>query len=185
MPQKAQVRSLDAIDAFRASLVIYVSQARAALDEVGSDVTRMRNWIENDQRQHWEKELRSRTRALEQAQQELFTARLSSIRTESGLEQMAVQRARRAVQEAQDKLKLLKKWEREFDNRVQPLVKESEKLHTVLSNDLVKGIAFLHEIGRTLAAYAEVGTPKAPVSAPASAPASPPAAAASGEKPAA
>jgi hypothetical protein len=170
MPPKAQVRSLDAIDSFRASLAIYVSQARAALDEVTSDITRTRGWIENDQRLHWERELRARNRTLEQAQQELFSARLSSLRTESGLEQMAVHRARRAVEQAEDKLRLLKKWEREFDSRVQPLVKESEKLHTVLSNDLVKGIAFLHEIGRSLAAYAEVGGPGTTGSAPAAVP---------------
>ncbi len=169
MPQKAQVRSLDAIDSFRAGLAIYVSQARAALDEVSADAIRTRTWIENDQRLHWEKELRKRLRALEQAQQELFSARLSNLRTAGPLEQMEVQRARRAVEEAEDKLRRLKKWSREFDSRVQPLVKETEKLHTVLSNDLVKAIAFLHEISRTLGAYAETASERPVASPPASA----------------
>ncbi len=33
MPQKAHVTSLDALEAFRSNLIVYVSQARPALDD--------------------------------------------------------------------------------------------------------------------------------------------------------
>ena len=46
---------------------------------------------------------------------------------------MAVQRAKRALDEAEAKLRVLKQWNRVFDNRVDPLVKQMEKLHTVLA----------------------------------------------------
>ena len=156
MPQQAQVTALDSLESFRSHLIVYISQARPALEEVTADVLRTRVWIESEQRTHWENELRKRKKALEQAQQALFSARLGNLRPETAAELMAVQRAKRAVDEADAKLHVIKRWAREYEGRVQPLVKQMEKLHTLLSNDLVKAAAYLAEAINTLAAYAEI-----------------------------
>jgi hypothetical protein len=155
MPQKAQVTSVEAIEAFRANLIVYVSKARPTLEEVGADVLRTKSWIENDQRSYWENMVKRRTRDLQEAQQALFSARISNLRKESAAEQMAYHRARRALDEAETRLRALKKWGREFDGHVAPLLKQTEKLHTVLANDMVKAAAYLAETIKTLAAYAE------------------------------
>jgi hypothetical protein len=159
MSQRAIVTSVEAIEAFRATLIVYLSKARPTLEEVSSDVLRMRSWLENDQRTHWEGEMRRRTKDLEAAQQALFSAKLGTLRTESSAEHLAVHRARRALDEADQKLRILKRWNRDFDGRVQPLVKQMEKLHTVLSNDMVKAAAYLAETVKTLAAYADKAPP--------------------------
>jgi hypothetical protein len=156
MPDKAHVTSVDAIEAFRSALLVYISKARPALEEVSADVLRLRIWLEGEQRVRWEAELRRRMRALEQAQQTLFSSRLSKLRDESPLEVMAVHRAKQAVEEAQHKLKVLKQWNRNFESRVQPLVKQLEKFHSVLSLDLPKAGAHLAQITKSLEAYAEV-----------------------------
>jgi chromosome segregation ATPase len=156
MPQRAIVGSVEAIEAFRTKLIIYLSKARPALDEVSADVMRTRLWIENDQRALWEHEFRKRAKALEQAQQELFSAKLSNLSKETAVQQFTYHRARRALEEAEQKLRILKRWRRDFDNRLQPLVKQMEKLHTVLSNDMVQAIAYLAEVVKTLDAYAQV-----------------------------
>jgi hypothetical protein len=72
---------------------------------------------------------------------------------------MAVQRTKRARDEAEAKLRVLKQWNRVFDNRVDPLVKQMEKLHTVLAHDMVQAVAFLAQAIRTLDAYADVAQP--------------------------
>jgi hypothetical protein len=51
---------------------------------------------------------------------------------------------------------VVKGWNREFDNRVQPLVKQMEKLHSVLTTDLVQAAAYLEQAVSTLAEYAEI-----------------------------
>jgi hypothetical protein len=165
MPQQAQVRSVDALDSFRSSLIVYLSQARPALEEVTAEVVRTRVWLETEQRTYWENQVRRRRKELEQAQQALFSARLGNLRRETSAELMTVQRAKRAFDEAETKLRILKKWNREFEGRVQPLVKQMEKLHTVLSNDMVKAVAYLALSINTLAAYAELH-PAAPASSP-------------------
>jgi ABC-type taurine transport system substrate-binding protein len=54
---------------------------------------------------------------------------------------------------------VLKQWSRVYDNRVDPLVKQMEKLHTVLAHDMVQAVAFLAQAVNTLDAYAEVAPP--------------------------
>jgi hypothetical protein len=159
MADRAQVSSIDALEAFRSNLIIYVSKARPALEEVTADVLRTRSWLETEKRTYWENQVRRRRKELENAQEALFSARISNLRKESAAEQMAFHRARRAVDEAEEKLRVLKKWAREFESRVQPLVKQTEKLHTLLSNDMTQAVAYLTEALNTLAAYAEVKPP--------------------------
>jgi hypothetical protein len=175
MPQKAHVTSVDALELFRSNLIVYLSQARPALEEVSAAVVATRLWLESDRRTYWENQMRRRARALQEAQAALFSARLSNLRKETAAEQMAVHRAKNALEEAEMKLRVLKKWIREFDSRVQPLVKQMEKLHTVLATDMVKAVAFLGSAINTLAAYAEVQAPPAATGS-AQAPSGPPAA---------
>ena len=157
MPERANVTSVEAIELFRSQLIVYLTKARPTVEEASAEVVRTRSWLETEQRVHWEKEMRRRAKTLEQAEQELFSSRISSLKDESSLQQLAVQRAKRALEEADGKLRVVKRWAREFDNRIQPLLKQIEKLHTVLSHDMVKGVASLTQTVNTLAAYAEVG----------------------------
>ena len=162
MADRAQVTSVEAIEAFRSALIVYLSKARPTLEEVSADVLRTRLWLETEQRAHWEAQMRRRTKELEQAQAALFSARISNLQDKSSVEQLAFHRAKRALDEAQAKLRVVKQWNREFDNRVEPLVKQTEKLQTVLSNDMVKAIAYLAEAIKTLAAYSEAEPASAP-----------------------
>ncbi len=155
MPDRARVTSLEAIESFRTNLILFVSKARPALEDVSADVLRVRLWLEDEQRIHWENQVRRRTKVLEQAQQAHSSARMANLREASTTEQMAVRKARAALEEAESKLKFLKFWRREFDSRVEPLVKQLEKLHTFLANDSVQANVYLMQLVETLAAYAE------------------------------
>src|SRR6266446_1024309 len=124
MPQRAHVTSVEALETFRSSLIVYVSKARPTLEEVTGDVLRTRLWLQDEQRTHWEGQVRRRVKELEQAQAALFSARLSNLREETAAEQMAFHRAKRSLDEAETKLRTLKQWNREFDNRVDPLSKQ-------------------------------------------------------------
>ena len=159
MPERAHVTSVDALESFRSSLIVYLSKARPALDEVSSEVMRTRVWLEDEQRTHWENELRRRSRALQEAQAALFSARLSSFRESSSVEQLVAHRTKRAYDQAEAKLRVIKKWNRDFDNRVAPLLKQMEKLHSVLGHDMGRAIAFLTQAINTLHAYAGIALP--------------------------
>ena len=75
MADRSHVTSFEAIEAFRADMIIFLSKARPTVEEVSNELQRMRVWLEGEQRDYWSKELRVLGRQLEDAQQELFAAR--------------------------------------------------------------------------------------------------------------
>ncbi len=168
MPDRAKVTSLEAIEAFRAKLVIYRDRASRVLDEVADEVTRTRGWLEIDRQTHWQGQIRRLTRELEQRQQELFTAQLSDLRDAPRAEQAAVQKVRRALEVAEEHQRTVRQWVRQYDQHVEPLARHVDKLRHHLGNDLGAAMAYLSEVIKTLSAYAELsptaGAPPPPPS---------------------
>ncbi|MDB6028538.1 MAG: hypothetical protein JWM68_4761 [Verrucomicrobiales bacterium] len=156
MATRANVTSVEAIEAFRANLIVYISKARPTLEEVSADVGRVRMMLQSDLSLRWQSEMRRCIKKLEEAQNALFSAEISNLREATIAERMEVNKAKRALEAAETKLKIVKKWDREFSHRVEPLAKQLEKLHTVLSNTLPGAIEHLSELSKTLHAYAEI-----------------------------
>jgi chromosome segregation ATPase len=167
MAEAAHVSSSEALEAFRARLLLFRSRARAAVDEVAAEVQRTRQWLEHDQRRFWDNELRRARRALEAAQQELFSSRLSKLEQATAAQQMAVHRAEAAVRAAEAKLAALRKWSRDFEHRITPVARQVEPLHGFLSTNVAQAAAELAQILVQLAAYAEQRPPAVVPSAPA------------------
>ena len=171
MPERAHVTSVDAIKAFKTSLIVYLSKARPTLEEISADILRLRLWLQDEQRVYWEGEIRRRARKLEDAQQAMFSARMSNLSDATAAEQMALNRAKRAMDEAQEKLRTVKRWTRDFDSRVEPMAKQLEKLQTMFSEEMPRAVTYLTHAISSLDAYANVGQPAGSADAAAPAPA--------------
>src|SRR6266542_4036326 len=168
MPERARVTSLEAIETFRARLIIYREKTGRVLDEISDEVIRTRLWLENDRVAHWQNEIKRRTRELEQRRQELFSAQLSGLREASYVQQQAVVKAKQALRDAEERLQVVKQWSRQFDQRVEPLARHVDKLRHTLGNDMGVGVALLAELLKTLAAYAELSPANAATTPPSS-----------------
>jgi len=68
---------------------------------------------------------------------------------------MAVNKARRALEEAEAKMRKVKLWMRDFDASVEPLAKGLNSLRAYLDHDLPQGIAYLVEIQKIMEGYME------------------------------
>jgi len=161
MAQQVRVTSIDALESLRSALIIFLTKARRSLDDVGDDVRRTRMWLQHDQRSLWEGQVRQRHKALGQAEQELLSAKLSGLRDNLAVQQAAVRKARAALDEAEGKLRNVKRWNRDFDSAADPLVKRLEGLRSYLDFELPEAIAFLVQAQRTLDAYLEAPPPAA------------------------
>lgn len=162
MSGQAQITSIDALESFRSDLIVFLGQMQPVADEVGGELVRMRFWLQNEQRDFWENQMRRRRRKLEEAQAELFNARLSALQDSSLLQNLAVQRAQHAVEEATQKLAALKKWDRELENLAEPLLKMVDQLQGFLTTDMAKGVQYLSQAVQALEAYTKVAPPSAP-----------------------
>ena len=159
MPQTAKVTSIEAIDAFKASLIVYLEKAGCVLDDVCDDVVRTRIWLQTDRQLHWKNQTRQRTRQLAQAEQELLTARLSGLSEAIKARQMAVNKARLALREAEERLACVKQWLRQFETQVESRAKVVAQFRHSLAHDMRKAVAFLEGAATTLTAYADMAPP--------------------------
>ena len=155
MGNQAKVTSTDALELFRSNLILFLHKAHQSLDDVTGEVGRTRQWLQHDQRVHWENEFRKRSRALDQAEQELMTVRLAKTHETALLvRQAAVNKAKRAKEEAEEKLRCVKKWAQNYEGCADPIVKRLESLRQLLDTDMPKALGYLVNVQRTLAAYA-------------------------------
>jgi hypothetical protein len=108
MPESARVNSLEAIESFRAVLVVYREKAARVLDEVSDNVVRTRLWLQTNRIEHWKGRIRQCEQDLKERQQELFSAQMSGLREASYVQQAAVQKARQALRESEAKFQVVR-----------------------------------------------------------------------------
>jgi chromosome segregation ATPase len=167
MATQARVTSTEALELFRANLIVFLTKARRALADTTDEVRATRGWLQHDRRTHWESEIRRKTKALEQAQAELMSVNLGQQNEAARMARhAAVARARRALTETEEKLRAVKKWIQNYDSRVEPLAKSLESLSQFLETDMPKAVSYLIQVQETLDAYVQ-GTAFAPGAAPA------------------
>ena len=161
MERQANVAAIEALETFRSHLVQFMIDARGRVDDTRDAVRRTRQWVEHDRRLHWEAQLRNRKKALESAELELFSARLSGLHNANTSKEELVRRCRRGVEEAEEKLRKIKKWSRDFEETADPMLRRLQRLRDLLDEDVPKGIAWLAQAQRILDEYAETFPPTA------------------------
>lgn len=159
--QQARVTSTEALEAFRASLIVFLEKGRRSVDDVTDEVRRTRIWLQQDRRTYWEAEIKRRAKALNQAQQELMSVRITGDQQGAVVtRQAAVIKAQRAVAEGEARLRGVKKWIQNYDSVADPVIKRLENLRQLLDNDMPKAVAYLANAQRTLEAYADTLGPE-------------------------
>lgn len=161
MADQARISNLDAIEAFRSALIVFIAKARQSLDQAQDAVKKTRGWLQTEQPQYWTAQIKARQKRLDQANAELMSARMSEFVESPTVQQMAVRKCRYALEEAQQKLERTKHWARDYDRSVDPLSRKLDGLRDYLDNDLARAVSFLTEIQKILTAYAETPAPAA------------------------
>ncbi|MCB1077583.1 MAG: hypothetical protein KDM64_07125 [Verrucomicrobiae bacterium] len=153
---RAHVSSIDSLERFRSSLIVFLERANLVIDEVSDETNRLRMWLQSDQRMFWTMEIRRRQQKLDEAQAQLLAARISALGEATHAHHQAVRNAHNAVRAAEEKLNAVKQWTRHYDSRVAPLTKQLSKLDNILNGDMEKAVHFLTESIKNLQDYAEL-----------------------------
>jgi hypothetical protein len=106
--------------------------------------------------------MKLRVKQLEQAEAEYYNARITRPTENHAYHKMAVAKAQRRVTEAEDKLKMLKRWRMQYDNLATPLLRRLDPAFFMVGNHLPKGVHMLGESIKALQAYAEKGSAPKP-----------------------
>jgi hypothetical protein len=168
MPQTARVQSIDAIRSFRATLAKFAQAADSALADAEGDMTHTLTWLQTEQPAHWRGQIRKRTEILTRAKEALRMKQL--FRDSSGRipsadeEQKAVRTAARRLEEAEQKVQAIKKWERRLHVEINSYQGAARRLATQIQSDLPRAAARLDQTVQQLEAYVSLaGPPPQPV----------------------
>lgn len=159
MSEQAKISSIEALESFRADLIQYIAKARVALEDMEGDVRRTQTWLDTDRKQHWEGRMKTWLKKLHQAEQELYSANLTNPRASNAFQKMAVLKARRKVEEAEEKIRVVKKWRQTFENRATPLLRQLDPMFHLVGQHLPKGVYSLGESIKALQDYAGTNVP--------------------------
>lgn len=162
MSQSANVRSVDAIRDFRASLATFTEEARTALGGTEMEIRRVRDWLCRDQLTYWQAQIKRRNEQLSMARSELHRRRLSQQGSEavSDSEQKeAVRLAQKRLEAAEARLALIKRWIPVLEHAITEYHSSSQPLGDSLSGSVVNSLSLLDRTVRAIEAYLATQVP--------------------------
>jgi chromosome segregation ATPase len=161
MSQFARVTSLDVLRDFKAALAEFAEQANQALSESQSDVQRTIWWIQNDRHSHWQREIKKRTDKLAQAKAELFKKQLESndTRTSAIVERKHVAKAQAALDEAEEKLRRVKKWHQVLERELMLFKAGCAQVAGAVQGDIPVALGRMDRMSDSLEAYVKLAAP--------------------------
>jgi hypothetical protein len=171
MSQSANVTSIEALKRFRVAIQQYEQDTRAAITELVLEMRRAIEWIEIDRARYWPHQWRVASEAVTEARVSLERKQLTADSSDSPScyeEKKALHQARQRMRLAEDKIRIVQRWQVNCKQESDELQGQLAKLGGLLEANLPRAIAALEQMIQSLDAYAQPGSlvdPMAPSSA--------------------
>lgn len=152
----ASVHSIPMLREFRAALATFATEAKESQSVNDMTVRRELDWFQNDLLKFWQTEIRKREDALVNAKAEYERCRMQSFggkAPDCTDQKVAVKKAQGRLEEAQEKLKRVKKWSRVLDEEAEEYRGQSQALSDMMAGDMPKALAELDRLLAALEAY--------------------------------
>jgi hypothetical protein len=166
MSRFARVTSISVLQLMQSALQKFRGEAAGAMDDLDAEVRRVLEWIHHDRKEYWAHELRRSYEGVSQARIQLQQARIS--RRIAGHEptcvdeERALERAKRRLETADQKVKAVQHWSIVIDRAVDEFQRSRTRFLTWLDTDLLQAVAALNRMGESLASYVSLEAPTDP-----------------------
>lgn len=164
MSQSANVRSVEAIHDFKVAMTNFAEDARNALSATEMEVRRTRDWLQREQLGYWQAQVKRCNEQLSTARTELHRRRLSqqgSDAVSDADQKENVRIAQRRLEEAEQKVALVKRWVPILDHAITEYHASSQPLGDRLTGAMMNSLALLQRTVVTLESYAAMVAPSA------------------------
>jgi len=172
MSDSAGVRSIEALNTFRADLALFAEGARHGLEAVEMEIRRASEWLNNEQYLYWRGEVKRRNEAVAAARVELHRRKLMQINSDvanDSDQKEALRIAERRLLEAEQKVANVRKWGPLLQHAIAEYQGQGRPLGDLIGGDLQRALALLGRMVDALDAYTSIAPP--PGAGPASTPA--------------
>lgn len=160
---KARVDSLEVFKTFRAALIKFGETSMSALAEAESEVHRTLVWLETEQLLFWQTEIRKRHEWVEkckEAYRQKTIFKDAAGRRSSGFdERKALEKAKRALEEAEEKLANTRKYVRLLQRELQNFTGSMQRFATDVSSCIPVAAAKLEKMRQQLEDYVNLHAP--------------------------
>jgi hypothetical protein len=142
----AHIQSPEVIKSFRANFIQFPEESRRAVEDIQRDVSKVQQWLEHEQAAHWKRELRRRAEIGQRVRGEYTRARAdtSPLAKKSFVdEKKALDKALRLQEEAEQKLKFVKKTLLTIEQRTAKAIGPCTVLSSMLAAEGPRAVARL------------------------------------------
>lgn len=178
MSRFARVTSIGVLQTTAGAVQRFRGEAAGAMDDLEIATRRALEWIHHDRKEYWACELRRSWEAVSQARVQLQQAQTSRkiVGRESACvdERRALDRARRRLETAEQKVQAVQHWTHAIDRAVDEFQQSRTRFTTWLDTDLLQATAALNRMSESLESYVSLEAPAdsgAPMAVPGAAPA--------------
>ncbi len=165
MSAAANVQSLEAIREFRGALQQFGEQATDGLDSIHAQIHRVNDWLQHERPAYWQQQIRRGYDQLAEARTSLEQCRMRTVgghRPACLEEKQAVARAKARLEQAQEKLKVVRHWQRLVEEEASEFRGRCSQLDSLLQRDLPRMRGLLDRILASLASYVTIRSPETP-----------------------
>jgi hypothetical protein len=159
----AGVTSLAVLHEWHATVAEFQTDAGNALASLGTALDRMSNWLD-EQRRHWQHEIRKCEEAVVQAQTELRNRRFTGFTGEipdCTVQEQALRRARARLEFAEERLEAVRRWQNRLPDEINEICEPpTRRLGFFLESDLARALAVLARQLKVLEEYANTSPSK-------------------------
>jgi hypothetical protein len=157
MSRGARVDSIDVMRHFRVALVKFQESANSALADAESEMHQAHTWLEGEQRQHWQREIRHRHEIVERCKEAVRMKKLfkdsTGARPSAVDEEKALKVAQRKLEEATEKANNVKRHIMKLPKEVQTYKGSVQRFATNVQQDIPLALAHLADMVAKLDEY--------------------------------
>lgn len=156
MSGPAQVRSVDAIEAFRLALVRFEQRAQDALETLTGEVRRADSWLTSDRPPFWKEEVRLAGEAVHAAKVDLDRCLMYPVADERPScreERDVLKKAQAHLDYCREKTELVKQWKRELHHELFEFEGRLSVMKEIMESEIPQAHARLKQIMRALDKY--------------------------------
>lgn len=155
----ANIRNIEAVREFRASLIVFMDEALAAVDSMALDAQRALAWIEQDRPHYWEAQTRRAFDHVGAARTAYETCRLRTVagrRSSCIEEKQAFEKAKRRLEFCHEQKERIQRWAVKTLREADEFRTRLSRMRRLLESDVPKAIALLQETAEILESYADL-----------------------------